>query len=70
MQLVYTYFCNVSSEILQNKDKNAGFRRKIAKFREWERGSPVGKTKLARNGRGKPLPYRENEKFSPSSAVT
>ena len=70
MQLVYTYFCNMSSEILQNKDENAGFRRKIAKFREWERGSPVGKPKPHVGGRGKPLPYRDNEKFSPSSAVT
>ena len=31
MQLVYTHFCNMSSEILQNKDKNAGFLIKVAK---------------------------------------
>ena len=58
MQLVYTYFCNLSRKFLQNTDKNAGFLREVAKMREWERGITRGETQFDVTGGYGIRPYK------------
>ena len=58
MQLVYTYFCNLSRKFLQNTDKNAGFLREVAKMQEWERGITRGETQFERWRAVNDRPYK------------